>query len=86
MCAGWIAVLLLRYQHICDACDEMKAEKAADLFRLLRLAIEFEGVRTIPTEELSRGKVSGLLSPLIQRLGCMQSQQFIKFGTISCTR
>ncbi|CAE7398902.1 tank-1 [Symbiodinium necroappetens] len=54
------------YEYICEACDGMKPENMADLFRLMRLAIEFEGVRTIPTEELPRGKVTALVSPLVR--------------------
>ena len=56
----------LMYEYICEACDGMKA--AADLFRLMRLAIEFEVVRTIPTEDLPRGKVTALVSPLILKV------------------
>ena len=58
----------------------MKAEKAADFFRLMRLAIEFEGVRTIPAEDLPRGKVAGMVSPLIANIREDQGGSLLVLG------
>eukprot|EP00439_Symbiodinium_sp_Y106_P052196 s4595_g6.t7 len=70
------------YEYICEACDAMKPGTMADLFRLMRLAIEFEGVRTIPTEELPRGKVTALVSPLVREgLHGSEARHFVEEAT-----
>jgi len=52
----------LMYQHICDVCDQVSSEKIADVLNLMRLATEFEKIRTISPRELDRGRATDMVS------------------------
>eukprot|EP00434_Breviolum_minutum_P026564 symbB.v1.2.023484.t1/scaffold2151.1/size87873/3 len=58
----------LMYKHICKLCDDLEADNVAELFRITRMARIFEDVRTIDTEELSRGIATKLVAVEIQKL------------------
>lgn len=52
----------LMYQHVCDVCDQVSTEKIADVLNLMRLATEFEKIRTISPRELDRGRATDMVS------------------------
>ncbi|CAE7525340.1 TCDD-inducible poly [ADP-ribose] polymerase [Symbiodinium microadriaticum] len=52
----------LMYQHVCDVCDQVSTVKIADVLNLMRLATEFEKIRTISPRELDRGRATDMVS------------------------
>ena len=46
------------YKHICKLCDDVNPDNIADIFRSMRMAKQFEEVRTIEMEELSKISLS----------------------------
>lgn len=55
------------YQHICKLCDDVNPDNIADIFRSMRMAKQFEEVRTIEMEELSKISLSCLSPQLLMK-------------------
>lgn len=53
------------YEHVCESFDAL--EKDAQYTRLIRMALLFEKVRTLDESKLSRGKLSFVVTTLMQR-------------------
>lgn len=55
------------YKHICKLCDDVNPDNIADIFRSMRMAKQFEEVRTIEMEELSKISLSCLAAQLLMK-------------------
>lgn len=55
----------IMYEHVCESFDAL--EKDAQYTRLIRMALLFEKVRTLDESRLSRGKLSFVVTTLMQR-------------------
>ncbi|CAE7228997.1 Tiparp [Symbiodinium natans] len=58
----------LMYKHISDVCDQVTSEKISDVLNLMRLATEFEKIRTISPRELDRGRATDMVSRSFEKV------------------